>query len=282
MSSDTIQIMSRQHHRRRPLLALALLPWIATAIRIGGGKSTQGDDENPSQRPRAAVKADASAATTPPQQTPPLLLVVGSLNLDVIIEVDRLPRKGETIVARSPDAVTALGGKGANQAIAAARLASGDLTCQFVCQFGNDAHAERLERTLAGSGVALDACGRSASPSGQGIVLLEADGAVSSVVVGGSNAAWSEDLAERVAEQVRGASGVLLQREIPEMVNRVIAAAAHAAGCVLPWMEPPLAVSAVLGLQTMRHPPPSHAPSRAPAAAPSPRAASALWRTGCL
>ena len=162
------------------------------------------------------------------------LLVVGSLNMDVTLSVDRLPRKGETIMARSPCSTTSVGGKGANQAVAAARLGAGALV-KFVGQFGNDGYARMLEATIVAEGVDVSDSGRSAHmPSGQGIVMLEGDGAVSSVVVGGSNTAWPAGDVARIAGLARGAAVVMLQREIPEEVNEAVVQAACEAGvCVL-------------------------------------------------
>ncbi|CAE8618447.1 unnamed protein product, partial [Polarella glacialis] len=100
----------------RPWLALALAALCFMSLQLGGQASTSA------------------------------LLVVGSLNVDITIEVDRLPQKDETITARSPTTEIAVGGKGANQAVAAARLAAGTgRPVRFVCQLGNDAHAKWLE-----------------------------------------------------------------------------------------------------------------------------------------
>eukprot|EP00961_Rhodomonas_salina_P027745 374823-Rhodomonas_salina.2 len=118
------------------------------------------------------------------------LLVIGSLNVDIIIEVDRLPHKDETIVARNPNTGSAVaGGKGANQAVAAAKLSAG---------------------------------------SGRRVQF--ADGAVSSVVVGGANVAWTEEHAYALKDAIGGAGAVLLQREIPEQINEIVAKLAHEAG----------------------------------------------------
>ena len=131
---------------------------------------------------------------------------------------------------RSPSTAVALGGKGANQAVAAARLsAAGGVA--FVGQFGGDAHAAWLEQKLAASGVDVAACGRHAElQSGQGYVLLEPDGAASSVVVSGANGAWADAHVAAVCDLARGAAVVLLQREVPEGVNEAVAAACAAAG----------------------------------------------------
>jgi ribokinase len=163
------------------------------------------------------------------------IVVVGSTNVDITTRVARLPHKHETLVASSPITQVAVGGKGANQAVAAARLGrAGSVRTHFVTQFGNDAYASWLESTLAAEALDLSGCRHSTThPSGQGLVLLEDDGSVSSVVVGGANAAWGESL---TAESCRGlvaggpAAVVMLQREIPESVNMAVATAAVTAG----------------------------------------------------
>lgn len=119
--------------------------------------------------------------------------MVGSLNVDIIIQVARLPSRGETITARAPAAATAVGGKGANQAIAAARLAAARRgAVRFVGRFGNDSYAAMLEGELVQQGVDVSGCSHVAAPSGQGIVLLEPDGTATSVVLGGANAAFDQ------------------------------------------------------------------------------------------
>ena len=158
------------------------------------------------------------------------IVVVGSVNADIIIEVDRLPSAGETLTSRNPNSGRMIpGGKGANQAVAAARLAKSS-TVKFACQFGNDDHAKKLEQALKDNKLDLSACGHSkVCPSGQGYVLLEADGSVSSIVVGGANVAWPAKL-NALENVVRGASAVMLQCEVPERVNEVAAAAAAQKG----------------------------------------------------
>ena len=236
------------------LLLLSALP-STSCVRIGG----KSDDSEPlplGKGKKAQAVSSSAVRTAPPdgngaKASPRAeiagsdtqgtrLLVVGSVNLDTIFEVGRLPLKGENIVATSANAATALGGKGANQAIAAARLNDGAATesgrapssVEFICQFGNDVHAERLERTLASTGVGLSACGHcDESASGQGLVFLEPDGGVSAVVLGGSNqAGWSDAFAHSLRARVMSASALLLQREIPEAINEVLARLAHEAG----------------------------------------------------
>lgn len=159
------------------------------------------------------------------------ILIVGSLNIDIIVPIHRLPNKDETITAREPATILAVGGKGANQAVAASRLSPAPRRARFVSRFGNDAHAQMLERELSAHGVDVSACVRTPHlPSGQGIVLLAQDGSASSIVVGGSNTAWDPAEPSTLAPQLLGVGIVLLQREVPEHVNEAYAAAAAAAG----------------------------------------------------
>jgi ribokinase len=149
------------------------------------------------------------------------LLVVGSANADLYVELDRLPAPGETLPGRN--AAVRPGGKGANQAAAAARLG---LTTRFAGRLGSDAFAAPLREALAGAGVDLSPARAVAGPTGQAFILLQRGGENSIIIVGGANRAWEStpDL------PVRGAGAVLLQREIPASVNLHAAHAARAAG----------------------------------------------------
>eukprot|EP00439_Symbiodinium_sp_Y106_P040187 s1054_g4.t3 len=155
----------------------------------------------------------------------PKIVVAGSLNVDITMEVPRLPRQDETIMASSPVMRTALGGKGANQAVAAARLG-----VSFVGRFGSDAHASWLAQVLRSNGVDISGSSHSQLGSGQGIVMLDSSGSASSVVVGGSNTDWPALSQSERSRLLQGAAAVLLQREIPEEVNIAFAQAAKAAG----------------------------------------------------
>mmetsp|Transcript_54013 Transcript_54013/g.126125 ORF Transcript_54013/g.126125 Transcript_54013/m.126125 type:complete len:391 (-) Transcript_54013:105-1277(-) len=183
----------------------------------------------------AAVAAAALAAqgrsASRCEEKPKPLLVCGSLNADIIIEINRFPKKGETLGTRSPDTgVMVPGGKGANQAVAASRLSAGTpRKAQFVCQFGNDSHASKLEQVLIENGVDISGCGRAEKPSGQAFIFLEADGSNSILIVGGSNVAWPAEVTE-FQRLITGASAVLLQQEIPKYVNEAVAKVAYQAG----------------------------------------------------
>jgi len=188
----------------------------------------------------------------------PVIVVVGSVNADVIARVERVPLVEETVSTTSASASFAVGGKGANQAVAAARLAMVSSTTggvagasasssssstststsddvMFVGKFGSDEYGTRMWNELE-TEVDLRASTRSVigSASGMGFVMLNGEGLPSAVVVGGANALdWNEDdetLERELAEATRGASTVMLQREIPERVNRAAVRAARKVG----------------------------------------------------
>jgi sugar/nucleoside kinase (ribokinase family) len=95
--------------------------------------------------------------------------------------------------------------QGANQAVAAARLSAGrdpPAVVHFICRFGNDSYAVLLQQQLSAVGVDVSGCqGVPGLGSGQGLVMLEPDGAASSIVVGGANTAWSEVRGGRGGQQ---------------------------------------------------------------------------------
>jgi ribokinase len=155
---------------------------------------------------------------------PKHLVVVGSVNADLYMEVERLPRPGETIAGRH--AAVRPGGKGGNQAGAAARL--GQKTF-LVAQTGDDAFAGPLKAALGEAGVALDHVTVSAGDSGQALILLQQGGENSIVIVGGANQRWS-GIGGEAAARIAGGGALLLQREVPDAVNLDAARAAKGAG----------------------------------------------------
>ena len=114
--------------------------------------------------------------------TPPSIAVVGSANLDLVVRCDRLPRPGETLsgatFARYP------GGKGANQAVAAARLGA-DVV--FTGAVGRDPFVEEALAGLRGAEVVLRVVERDA-PTGVALIEVAADGETTIVVAPGANA----------------------------------------------------------------------------------------------
>lgn len=147
-------------------------------------------------------------------------MVVGSANADIYVEIDRLPKEGETISAKTGQ--TLAGGKGANQAVCGGKLA---YPTYFVGQVGEDAHGKLITEELENGGVLLNHLSCVADvPTGHAVVMLQADGQNSIIIVGGANmASWPEALPLDDLELVKNAGIVLLQREIPDSVNIQVA-----------------------------------------------------------
>lgn len=153
-----------------------------------------------------------------------LLCVVGSVNADIYVEVDRLPERGETIHGKDETGFVLPGGKGANQAVAAANLGA---SSQLICMWGTDAHAQSLKDAVGGAAVDISVGGTADCMSGQAYVILQSGGENSIILVGGANARWPAEFGDGTAGAIRGAGIVLLQREVPEHVNEL--ATRHAA-----------------------------------------------------
>ncbi|QDZ18423.1 ribokinase xylose isomerase [Chloropicon primus] len=165
-------------------------------------------------------------------------VLVGSINIDITIPIARLPDREETIVSSEPAVSLATGGKGANQAIALAKIADEDeVEVEFVGVLGTDDY--KLELELARWGIRHDRCFSSGLPSGQGYVMLDRSGAATSIVVSGANGDWlggdtarrRKDLAERFDEVLLdGSVLMMLQQEIPKDVNEEAVSAARRHG----------------------------------------------------
>lgn len=111
----------------------------------------------------------------------PLVVVVGSANIDVVIELESPPHPGETVLGAGVSEHP--GGKGANQAIAAAQLAS----TAFVGAVGDDTTGAAILHELADKGVSVDFVRRVPEPSGRAFIMLTPDGENRIVVIPGAN-----------------------------------------------------------------------------------------------
>jgi ribokinase len=130
------------------------------------------------------------------------LTVVGSVNLDLVARVERLPQPGETIAARSLERRP--GGKGANQAVAAARLGA---HVRFVGAVGGDAFADEALANLVAEGVELDL--ERTGTTGLALIHVDDAGENEIVIVPGANALVRP-------REIEGA--VLCQLEVPDAV----------------------------------------------------------------
>jgi len=146
------------------------------------------------------------------------VVVVGSANVDLVVPVPRHPGGGETVLGgtltRHP------GGKGANQAVAAARAGGADTT--FLGALGEDESADLLRASLEGAGVRTDLLARVAEPTGTALITVSPDGENAIVVAPGANSLVT--VGPEQAERLAAADVVLAQLEIP--VEAVAAAAA--------------------------------------------------------
>ena len=120
------------------------------------------------------------------------VLVIGSLNMDLVARCEHLPRTGQTVFGT--DFFTAAGGKGANQAVAAARL--GARVAMAGC-VGDDQFGRDLVAGLRRDGVRSDAVQAVALPTGTALITIDADGANTIVVISGANAACDTALVDR-------------------------------------------------------------------------------------
>lgn len=146
--------------------------------------------------------------------------VFGSCNMDLVTYVETAPRLGETV--RGREFVTVPGGKGANQAIAAAMAGA---ATRMIGAVGEDDLGTRLRDTLHERGVDTRGLRTVPGHSGTAHIVVDAGGANSIVVVAGANATMT-GLAPGDEELIAGAGSVLLQLEIP--LEGVAAAAATA------------------------------------------------------
>ncbi|MCF3133411.1 ribokinase [Streptomyces olivochromogenes] len=137
------------------------------------------------------------------------IAVLGSLNMDLVAYVERAPQRGETVTGR--EFRTVPGGKGANQAIAAARAGA---TVSMIGAVGNDAYGVRLRDTLEHSGVDTDSLRTVPGPSGTAHIVVDDEGGNSIVVIPGANGTV-DHLSPGDEGVIASADMLLLQLEIP-------------------------------------------------------------------
>lgn len=155
----------------------------------------------------------------------PRIVVVGSSNTDMVVKADRIPAPGETVLGGA--FVMAAGGKGANQAVAAARLGA-EVT--FVARLGTDPLGDEAVAGYVREGILTDLVVRDPGrPTGVALIIVDARGENSITVALGANEALAPDDVERAADRIRGADAVVMQLEVPlEAVARAAAIAAAA------------------------------------------------------
>ena len=154
------------------------------------------------------------------------MVVLGGINIDLVVRTPRFPRPGETVVGR--DFFTTPGGKGANQAVACARLGA---RTALVGRVGADLFGPGLLRDLGAEGV--DTAGVATdpeAPSGVALIAVDDRGQNQIIQAPGANARCGPGEVEAVARALEGADLLLLQLEVPPEVSLESARRARAKG----------------------------------------------------
>lgn len=165
---------------------------------------------------------DAQSLTTPGAAACARVVVVGSLNMDLVARAPRLPRAGETLAGSA--FVQVAGGKGGNQAVAAARL--GAQVAMIGC-VGADANGERLRAGLLAEGIDCGALDTSpAAPTGVALIVVDDASQNAIVIVAGSNGEVTPATLARHEDVLAAAQVVVCQLETPpDAVHAALATA---------------------------------------------------------
>ena len=155
------------------------------------------------------------------------VFVTGSLHLDVVVQAPHLPALDETVTGQAVDYV--FGGKGGNQAVAAARMGA---KVSFAGRAGSDAFGDVLRKTLIKEDINIDNLQQDDGPSGMSTAIVDQNGDYGAVIVSAANLAI-DPKAISIPDDVKI---VLLQNEIPEVVNLDIAQRARAQGAEV-WLN---------------------------------------------
>jgi ribokinase len=157
------------------------------------------------------------------------IVVLGSLNMDFVVSVDRLPAPGQTVLGSNFQMFP--GGKGANQACAAAKLAGDSVQVRMVGRVGYDTFGDQLKACLSAAGVDVSAVNPSRShATGVALIWVETSGQNSIVVAPGANHALIASEVGAMRSVFRGARFVLFQLESPLSTVAAALKAAHQEG----------------------------------------------------
>lgn len=154
------------------------------------------------------------------------ILIIGSSNTDMVIKTHRIPAPGETVVGGT--FFMAAGGKGANQAVAAARL-GGSVT--FICKLGNDMFGNEVKAGFEQEGINTSYILTDATlPSGIALIMVDSAAENCIAVASGANAALLPEDLQNIDVLMEEATLVLMQLEIPLKTVQFIAAKAFSKG----------------------------------------------------
>lgn len=166
------------------------------------------------------------------------IVVVGSLNMDLVMRMDRAPAGGQTLPGH--DFATSPGGKGANQAVACARMGA---SVAMVGRVGADANGSELKAGLAADGIdVLHVEAVEGANTGVAMIWVEDDGQNRIVLVAGANGLMNEAGIERATALIDSAAMLIVQLEIPMPAVDAVVARAHRAGVAVLMNPAPVAI----------------------------------------
>ena len=168
-----------------------------------------------------------AASLAPMAEPSPSIAVVGSANIDLAVDVDRVPAAGETIIGRG--FAQGFGGKGANQAVMAARLGA---SVSFVGALGDDAYADATLANFANQGVSTTGVQRVPGSSGLASIWVERDGTNRIVVIGGANDLVDPTAASAAIARLPALAVLVGQLEVPQFATAIAFRTARARGAV--------------------------------------------------
>ncbi|MHC8411973.1 ribokinase [Pseudomonas sp. Hz4] len=142
---------------------------------------------------------------------PAKVVVIGSLNMDLVTRAPRLPRGGETLIGES--FATVSGGKGANQAVAAARLGA---QVSMVGCVGSDAYGEELRGALFAEQIDCHAVSTVDDSSGVALIVVDDNSQNAIVIVAGANGALTPAVIDRFDAVLQAADVIICQLEVPD------------------------------------------------------------------
>jgi ribokinase len=188
------------------------------------------DASGADQRAARSHQREKKMAQETPTSTGPIV-VLGSVNMDLVTTADHLPAAGETLLGKTFSTIP--GGKGGNQAIAAARAGG---TVLFIGAVGRDDFGSQLTDSLQGGGVSVDLLRHVGGPSGIASITVDDSAENSIVVVQGANGTVV-GLTDADRDAVRAAGLLVCQLEIP--MSAVVSAAGVAAAAGVPVLLNP-------------------------------------------
>ena len=142
---------------------------------------------------------------------PAKVVVIGSLNMDLVTRAPRLPRGGETLIGES--FATVSGGKGANQAVAAARLGA---DVSMIGCVGSDAYGAQLRGALLAEQIDCQAVSTVDDSSGVALIVVDDNSQNAIVIVAGANGALTPQVIDRFDAVLQTADVIICQLEVPD------------------------------------------------------------------